>query len=231
MIFLINFFKPIQGAISVAEAVAMYYTILNNCKLKFQYAADLGSNFGKSSCIASAALSDAGIEGEFHLVDPIYNQKNPDLSETIGTHGHNPYYDWPDFCERTLSHVSKFSRMKPILNPVPSVRFLETCPMLGYVFIDSDDHNDITIQKELSIVDKKLLVGGILGFHDFGNQCVAPKEAAYKLIESGSYELLPIDWDYVLSIADSLGGEEGNQSWHMTHLKNPIYVGFLRRIK
>ena len=229
---IIDHFKKLPGAISVYEAVALYMTITNECKIQFTYGADLGSYAGKSSCIGSAALSEINACTHFFLVDPLYGDKD-DPYTWRHTRGGNPrsyHFDQPNANEIILADASKFSKLIHSLEGVPSVEFLEKCPPLGYVFIDTDDHSEVTITGELAFIKNKLLPGGIIGFHDYGNQCTAIILAANKLVSSGEYEQLEIDWLRINQLADELGGEEGNDTWqNYPDIKKINFLGCIRK--
>ena len=229
---LIDHFKKIPGAISVYEAVGLYLTIINECKIKFTYGADLGSYAGKSSCVGSAALSEINACTHFCLVDPLYGDKDNPYTWRH-TRGGNPrswHFDQPNANEIILADASKFSKLTHSLAGVPSVEFLESCPPLGYIFIDTDDHGPETIAEELAFIKNKLLPGGIIAFHDYGNQYSAPLLAAEKLVASGEYEQLEIDWPRINQLGDEYGGEEGNNSWQVyAEIPKTNFLGCVRR--
>lgn len=230
---LIDHFKSIPGALSVTEAVALYLIITNNSFPSMQYAIDLGSHAGKSSCIGASALTAAGVQGHFIMVDPLYDADNPEVwKDSVGTSPRNFYCDYPDFLKKTHSNVAKYSDLLIALHGKSSEQFLRDDPSmrLGYVFIDSDDHNISIVKREIDLLNPKMLNGGIIIFHDYGNQFYGPIDQANKLVASGEYELISIDWGKISGIVDVLGGEKGNDSWHLYDTNpRPNYLGAIRK--
>lgn len=226
-------FKEIQGAISVTEA-AHLYLILSEFRvtMSFEYAADLGAHAGKSTSIASYALGNSC--ANFFLVDPLYDKDNPDVwKSTTGTSSRNYYFDQNDYNNTILNRAKEFNpNMNFFLEGIPSEEFLNKCPMLGYCFVDTDDHNATIIGKEIALLKEKMLIGGILAFHDYGNQFVPIYEAANGLVKSGLFEMVKPDMDEVNKLVDLVGGEKGNDSWHIyDSIPRPNFVGCFRRIK
>lgn len=226
----IDHFKRIPGAVSVAEAVGLFLAVKEHISKKTTHAVDLGSHSGKSSSVGSAALTAAGIEGIFYMVDPLYDAFNPEAWKESTQSTPNTYgYDIPSFKKEVLSLVSKFSSMEFELYGISSIQFLKETPFsFGYAFIDTDDHSD-TLKKELPLLLPKMIPGGIIIFHDYGNQYHVPFEEAKKLVDSGEYFLVPIDWEKINTIAEELGGETGNSSWHCCETSKINFVGIIKK--
>lgn len=227
---LIDHFKEVPGAISVTEAVALHQVIKNNIIPYFEYGVDLGAHAGKSSCIAANALS--GICSHFYMVDPLYDMDNPAVwRDTQGTSPKNYYFGRGNYNEIVITNVKKFSHDIEIsLEGIPSTEFLSKCPMLGYVFVDTDNHNENLASREADLIKPKLIKGGLLVFHDYMNQFSGISYVFDRLNDGKNFEQIKVDWEEIYKMVDELGGEEGNDSWHIYEGIKPNFIGFLRRI-
>ena len=223
--------KKIPGAISMIEAVGIYDTVVRYLKTPGGIAVDFGSHAGKSSIIGAKALSDAGFTDTFYMVDLAYDLDNPEWETTTqGTADKMPWgylRDANDFIQnRMLEHYLMVE-----LRGLSSLQFLSrNIQPLAYVFIDSDDHQFDLVMAEVKMLEDSVSPGGLVFFHDFENQYIAPKQAHDYLIGTGKYESIPIDWDAAKRYAEKHKLEEGNDSWHMPGVDYPNFVGCARRL-
>jgi len=236
---LIDFFKKIPGAISVTEAIALYNLIIENMGNinPEETFVDIGSHAGKSSLIALTALSFLKKEGSFIMVDPAYDPISP-FRKT------SPAFADEYYCSHIFYKVRKFlnSNIQLCMLGLPSEKFCEEkryedlkfgsmINPLSYVFIDSGEHSEESLKPEIEWVNKHLCVGGIVVFHDFGNQYTAPVYAAEKMILSGQYEPIAINWEEIISYVKENDLEKGNDSWHMVGNPHPNFIGALKRCR
>ena len=221
---LINDFKRTPGAISVAEAFGIYNLITNREPVKEGCFIDVGSNAGKSSMMAAAALSANGSTGDFHLIDPVYN---PDIKE---------WQRWAyaanndSFVNKVFDTVSKHSDLDFIINGMFSTEFLSAHKTpLNYVFIDSGDHESVLLKKELDMIVPLMKEGALIIFHDFGNQFFDVVNAANNLVDQG-FKRVEIDWESIREYVKSNRLEDGNDSWHIFEGNYcPSFIGALTK--
>lgn len=236
---MLNLLKAVQkipGAISMTEAFALYHTILNNLEATVTgIAVDLGSNAGKSSIIASTAISDLDRQDEFHLVDPVYDLENEnEWKNTI--QGSADKMPWP-FCrkktfQRNLkSTLKKYSNLKHVLYGVTSRTYLTIDRVYSYVFIDSDDHQIELVSFEGLAVLHQVCMGGLVFFHDYGGNYIAPGIVYDKMVETKLYEPVEIDWKRAIKFVNVHDLEKDNNSWHFKDMDNPTFLGCLKRVR
>ena len=225
---LINKFKEIPGAISVTEAIALHQTIQESLETPSftrnhlgieipirEIFIDFGSYAGKSSLIAMAALSDLNKRGNFVMVDPIYNKEENDYPEKIKTN--------------IIKFVSPF--IVPIFVKSTSEEAIKSLSQLkvSYAFIDTGEHSEESLSPEIKYLEDVIIKGGLIILHDFGNQYIAPKEAAVKLVNTGKFEFIEINWESIIKFVEENKLEEGNISWHMPGMDFPNFIGAIRR--
>lgn len=227
----IDHFKTIPGAISVTEAIALYHVILTNFPLSragnMMRFVDLGSHAGKSSLIALTALNDLGVIGEFQMVDPAF-----DTNDTFRNDW--KYFGGDNYIERIRNTVEKF-----VTNPnlftqfygMTSEQFCCRKEPVDYVFIDTGEHSAESLAPEVAWVERNLVIGGIVVFHDYMNQYTAPKEAADKMVESEKFESVKIYWKPIIEYVKGGNLEKDNNSWHMPGNPNPNFIGALKRCR
>ena len=142
-------------------------------------------------------------------------------------------YD-PDFNSKVCSRVSEANpEVTPILVGEASLDALSAFVGEGlhfsYVFSDSDDHNYDLIKAENAVIIPRLLKGGIICFHDFGNY--APPVKVYEeLLRGGGFEEVIIPWGEIKAFVSSGNLEEGNNSWHCCQVELPCFVAALRKL-
>ena len=197
-------FKKTNGALSCAEALA----IMNLASLAPKgYWLELGVYHGKSAM----AAANGGICICFILVDPIFNDADIDILEGIKKAvnydiGLLPYDDYS-------------------INMLP-----KTTEVFSYVMVDSGSHQDGIPMQEVKLLEDRIIKDGVIAFHDFRSQFIEVEEAYNYLLGTGKYEEIIINWKEITDYVDENNLEDGtNKSWHHTELKNPCFVGALRR--
>jgi len=226
----IDRFKKCPGAFSVCESIALM-NITSQVPEGGNFI-EAGSNAGKSGMSAAYGLP----KGNFYMIDPIFDLENLEAWEhTIQGHPKNlawEYASQSDFKERVKKRILFASDHKvvPILLGSYSEKELPLHGRYSFVFIDSDNHSPERVFAEINIVAGKMVKGGIIAFHDFGNQYIAPREAHQYLINTGEYEDVPIDWDLIFNYVRENELEEGNNSWHEKGSEEfPKFVGAVKR--
>lgn len=229
-------FKSTQGAISVAEAIAIM-----NIAMEVKIGGDwitLGAHAGKDTMSASYGFSTTGISGDYYMIDPCYDMGNAEAWEhTIQKKSENMgwlYFNEPGFCERVKERVKEVSNglVNPILIGSYSEKEIPKHDKISWCFQDSDNHQPERVYSELELLKPRMIIGGIITMHDVGNQYITPKEALEQLIQSGEYENVPIDWKSIFDYVRENKLEEGNDSWHEKGSNEfPCYVGAVRKIK
>ena len=198
-------FKATNGALSCAEAVA----IMNlAAQAPVGIYVEFGTHKGKSAMALSVGLKD----GKFYLLEP-------------------------EVAELGIEYVDKIEKyrdpQKFIINPSSwdSAGWLNcfTDEMFSYVFVDSGSHQDGLPMQEVKLLEDRIVQGGIIAFHDWNSQFKEVIEASDYLVGTGKYEYIPINWDEIISYVNENNLEEGNISWHHTELKNPCFVGAVKR--
>jgi len=228
---LINFFKTLPGAISVTEAIALYRTIqtcLDTKRKEREHFIDFGSYAGKSSLIAITALSCSYRSGMFIMIEPAYDPIGPYRMT-------GPSFAPDNYLDIIRKRVCSFSPplIVPCLCGSTSERAVKEFLLgleISYAFIDSGEHSEESIAIEVDYLKNTLLPGGLIVFHDFGNQYKAPAEAAAKLVASGKFEAIHIDWEPIFAFVDENELEEGNDSWHWTDHSHPNFIGAVRKL-
>ncbi|MDX1953699.1 MAG: class I SAM-dependent methyltransferase [Verrucomicrobiota bacterium] len=130
----------LHSNVSLEEALQLYKAVTS---LKARRTAEVGFAQGISCLAILQGLSDNG-GGEHHVMDP-FQAKFGDVGiEMVRRSG--------------LNHLLTFYRKFPE-EVIPSL------PTLDFVFIDASHLFDLTLF-EFVLADKKLRVGGYIGFHD-----------------------------------------------------------------
>ena len=100
----------------------------------------------------------------------------------------------------------------------------------AFVFIDSGTHCDNLAIDESRLLKDKMIPGGIIAYHDFGNQFQKPREAAEYLVSTGEYDWVNIDWNEIFDYVRTNNLEENNNSWHEKGSNEfPCYIGAVRK--
>lgn len=223
-------FKRTNGAISVCESIAIM-NVASEAPSGLYL--DLGSHCGKAAMSASYGLSS----GVFLLVDPIFDLSNVEAwSHSIqGKPENNPwgYANSPMFSTEVAMRVGRHGRNRISVATIGSYSELEIQhhSSISYCFIDSDDHGGGLPLREVKMLEDRMVLGGVIAFHDFLNQYIEPKEAYDYLISTGKYQEIPINWGEIIFYVKDNNLEYGNNSWHMPDNPYPNFVGALKKIK
>jgi predicted O-methyltransferase YrrM len=132
--------RPLGGNVSREEALALYDVVR---VLKPDVSVEVGFAYGISATAILKALADNDC-GEHHVIDPNQSSYGNCGLALARRGGVEP---------RLVFHESYAEDVIPVL------------PAIQFAFIDSSHLFDLTIS-EFVLVDKKLSVGGVIGFHD-----------------------------------------------------------------
>jgi effector-binding domain-containing protein len=199
-------FKNTPGALSCAEAMSIIQIAALAPIGEYM---ELGSNRGKSSLAATQSLK----EGIFYLVEPEF--KDDEWHKEVV----NKVF------RNSVEHIS------PRGIADYSTNVIDKYGKYSYVFWDSGEHGGEILWKETEMLEDALVSGGILCSHDIGNQFTQQTEAMNKLVATGKYEWVSINWNEIFEYVKEHNLEEGNVSWHQyPELPHPPnFVGALRR--
>lgn len=198
-------FRNTNGALSVSEGLAIIQiasTIKND-----GFYAEFGTYHGKSAMCAAYGLK----EGKFFLVDPILEG---------------------ELIEKVIQNVKQFAHKKLIVGTFDKYS-TDVIPLYNdyaYTMIDSGSHQDGLPMQEVKLLEDRMAESGVILFHDFKSQFSEVEEAYNYLIITGKYEEIPIDWESIIAYVNENNLEEGNISWHHNELKNPCFLGAVKRI-
>lgn len=171
----------VGGGVWMHECIAIYRTIVDHLDPNTEgVACDLGTHDGRSAMSALAAIEVVmGPEHyiEFYGVDNGY-ETDERYAATLAR-----LRDYPDFVN--LSCSSSIDWLQTIDDP------------FVYAFVDSGNHERQLLDAELALLKPKLVSGGLLLFHDYLNQFIAPGEVYAELVKSGEYIPIPIDWESI----------------------------------
>lgn len=227
----LELFKKTPGAISVSESIAIMN--IANEAIDGAYI-ECGSHAGKSGMSACAGFKNGG---EFNMIDPVYDLTNLEAwKHTIQEHPDNMgwlYFKEDGFYDKVKENilVASHGKVVPVLLGDYSENVIPRYNGIAYCFVDSDNHSHERVYAELDLIKPRMKVGGIIAFHDFGNQYIAPREAHQSLIDSGDYENINIDWESIFNYVRKNDLEKGNDSWHEKGSNEfPCYVGAVRKI-
>lgn len=200
-------FKKTPGALSCTEAIAIA-GLASKCKEGVYL--ELGTHKGKSAMAACCGLK----HGRFYLVDPIFS--DPEIEKNV-------------FLDVEL--ISAKSNVSLSLIPKESTDVIETMDGYSYVMVDSGSHGDGLPMTEAKMLEDRMIPGGIIVFHDFGNQFREPKEAAEYLVSTGKYVWVDIDLDAIREYVSKNDLEKGNNSWHIYEdHPMPGFVGAVKKV-
>ena len=201
-------FKATNGALSCAEAVAIMNLAAQSPEGIFL---ELGSHRGKSSQAIAFAVSLLKEKGELILVEPEFKDEKWLIGVITIVGDMLPESGFKCSLEYSFDVIPKFDK-------------------ISFCFVDSGSHQDGLPMQEVKLLEDRMVQGGIIAFHDWNSQFKEVKEASDYLVSTGKYEYIPINWDEIIAYVDENNIEEGNVSWHHTELKNPIFVGAVKRI-
>lgn len=200
----IDKFKECNGAFSVSEAIALYNIVFDAPEGQF---IELGSHKGKSSMVIALGMKPSS---KLDLVEPEFKD-----------------HEWNKEVGKRVSAINGGIYLKLIADF--SLNIIKNYTDLAFVFVDSGVHDDMVIDESMQLEDR-VKQGGIIAFHDKGNQFTSVTRAYDMLLSTGKYEEIPIDWPRVFDYVRENNLEEGNNSWHEKGSEEfPKFVGALRR--
>lgn len=198
-------FKNTNGAFSTPEALALMNICLQAPSGNYL---ELGTHKGKSTQAAAQTLKD----GMFYLVDPIFSDEK--LFEEVAT----------GICKVMKSNIG----LMPIADY--STNIIQKYDNIAFCFLDSGDHSEELVHEEVRLLEDRIASGGVLAFHDKGNQFTAVQRGYDYLLSTGKYEEIGIDWKEIFDYVRENNLEDGNLSWHEKGSEEfPKFVGALKR--
>jgi hypothetical protein len=241
----LDLFKRTPGAISVHEMIAIM-NVVAEATGGGAYA-EMGSHRGKSGVAAAIGMKHAGRPDgsgngmRLYMVDPLYDMTNLEAWKHA-CQGH-PDNAWqgakePDFratVERVIDEASDDYVAPHLMGDFSTHAIPEIGHHFSYVLLDADQHTYELTTEELGLLRKRMIVGGVIGFHDFMSQYTGV-ERAYREMLTGrgdgiEYHEVPIDWPEIKRWVAANGGEKGNDSWHHNTEEAPCFFGALKRVK
>jgi predicted O-methyltransferase YrrM len=194
--------KETNGALSIAESIFIMQAAALAPKGTY---IELGVAYGKSAMSACTTLN----EGFFYLVDPLFEDAK--------------------VLDEVYNKVSKINPdIKVKILPIYSTDFLPKFAPYSYVMLDSGDHDEI-VMKEINLVKDNMVSGGVIVMHDLDSQFLAVRDGYNYLLSTGNYEEIKPDWNEINNYVNENDLETNNISWHHQEMKNPNFVGALRR--
>lgn len=203
-------FKDTNGALSASESLFIMQAAALAPKGTY---IECGVAYGKSAISALVTLKEYEPNGDmvqFILVDPLFN----DI----------------EVCRQVDNTIRKAT--DKIMGFNYDERYsTDVIPLhdnYAYAMLDSGDH-DQTIIDEFHLIKDKMVSGGVIVLHDLDSQFIKVREVYNMFLSTGNYEEIKSDWDGINAYVNDNNLEEGNLSWHHQELKNPNFVGALRR--
>jgi len=194
--------KETNGALSIAESIFIMQAAALAPRGTYT---ELGVAYGKSAMSACTTLK----EGFFYLVDPLFEDTK--------------------VLDEVYNKVSKITPdIKVKMLPIYSTDFLPKFAPYSYVMLDSGDHDEI-VMKEINLVKDNMVSGGVIVMHDLDSQFLAVRDGYNYLLSTGNYEEIKPDWNEINNYVNENDLETNNISWHHQEMKNPNFVGALRR--
>lgn len=205
----IEAFKNTFGATSVVEGIALYKICLQAPKSGDWI--ELGTHRGRSSIMIASCINK---DIKLHLVEPEF--KNLEWSNEVADrlqpfNTDNNIVFWANYSTDVLPKFDTISLL----------------------FVDSGNHGEEIVQSEKPLYEHKIVKGGIIVFHDYGekSQFTAVSKCYNELVASGNYEPIEINWDEIFEYVKANNLNDGELSWHLyPELPHPPnFVGALRR--
>lgn len=207
-----NRIKSTQGALSVAEAIAISQVAAT---VPSGACVECGTFHGKSAMAAASGLLGERI---LHLIDPAFAAFSDAEMDAI----------------RDGVSVASGGRIQATLHARKSSDALPAIcnseDYFAWVFLDSGEHTYELVRSELDIVVPRMKRGGVIGFHDFMSQFIGVEKGYRELLSGGQFEEVAIPWDDIVAQVDAHGMEDGNVTYHHTELQNPMFFGALRKL-
>lgn len=232
----LELFKRTPGAISVHEMVAIMNVVAQAPNGVF---CEMGSHRGKSGTAAAFAM--AMTHGfNLHMVDPLYDMTNLEAwSHACQGHPDNAWCGAKEegFNESIVALIAEASEGAVLAvlhgdfstHAIPEIYNSEG--QIAYCFLDSDQHQYELVKEELGLLKDRMMIGGIIGFHDFQSQYLGVEQAYREALEGDIFHEVSIDWEQIKGWVSGHGGEEGNESWHHKGNPAPCFFGALRKNK
>jgi len=200
-------FTSTVGAFSCAEAVCLRELVLESKPGVFL---ELGSHRGRSSiCIASALPTQSSLI----LVEPEFENK-----------------EWhKDVFDRVSKYLIDETKFRLFIGY--SCDAISVFNEISFCFVDSGTHSDDLVMNESKMLEDRMIIGGIIAYHDKGSQFTKVDEAYSYLLSTGKYEEVKIDWNKIFDYLKENDLQDGELSWHVyPELPHPPnFIGALRR--
>lgn len=241
--FQLELFRSTHGAISVCEMLG----IMNvSSQAPLGTCAEMGSHRGKSGIAAAIGLSQSSEPNRIlHMVDPLYNLENIEAwKHTCQGHPDKAWEgarddDFHGIVQGRILDATSFKSgeitVSKVIAQLHGDYSLHAIPDLhsrfgsfAYVFIDSDQHTYELCKAECDLLRDKMAIGGIICFHDFGNQFLGVEQVYREMIQNDVFREISIPWDDIRKWVRENGGESGNSSWHMEGNPEPCFVGAIK---
>lgn len=206
---IIEKFTNTFGAMSIAEGLALY----NICLQAPNYGnwIELGSHKGRSSTMIASCINE---NISLNLVEPEFSN-----------------IEWANEVFNNLNWFNKNKNIKFWANY--STEILPEFSEISFLFVDSGNHGEEIVQSEKPLYQDKIVSGGIIAFHDYGekSQFTAVSKAYNELISTENYEPILINWDEIFEYLKENNLIDGELSWHVyPELPHPPnFVGALRK--
>ena len=183
-------FKETDGALSCCEALCIIQLAAETPE---GLAVELGVYKGKSAISAVVGFKN---NPQFYLVEPEFKDK-----------------EWLREVLYLLNDVCKISNQQVRIKPFDeySTEVIPLFKNISYCFVDSGSHQDGLPMQEVKLLEDIIIQGGIIAFHDFGNQFREPKGAAEYLVSTGKYEWIDIDWKSIVEYVKENISSSGKQ--------------------
>lgn len=202
-------FCETNGALSCSEAVA----IMNlAAQAPEGLCVELGVYKGKS---AISAVMGFKHNPQFYLVEPEF--KDVEWTKEV-------FHLINDVCHKCDCQV----RLKPFSEY--STEVLPYFKNISYCFVDSGSHQDGLPMQEVKLLEDRVAQGGIIAFHDCFAQFIEVTEAYEYLVSTGKYGVIEINWAEINDYVNDGDYELNNTSWHHREMKNPNFIGALKRL-
>lgn len=236
----LSIFKRTPGAISVHEMLAIMNVV---SKAPDGVFLECGSHRGKSGSATASAMS-LHHGTRLHLCDPLYDMNNLE-AWTHACQGH-PDNAWqgakePGFNGSVCNVISEASdgMVEAVLHGDFSTHAIPAIHAehgyFAYVLLDTDQHTYELTRDELALLRARMMVGGLIGFHDFGSQFLGVEQAYREMLQGRGdgieYHEVSIDWEPIKQWVSANGGEKDCVSWHHNEMDAPCFYGALIRVK
>ncbi len=232
----LELFKKTPGAISVHEMLGIMSVV---SKAPDGVFLECGAHRGKSGSATAAAMSRHH-GTKLHLCDPLFDMTNLE-AWTHACQGH-PDNAWqgarePGFNGSVANVISEASdgMVEAVLHgdfsthAIPAIH--AECGDFAYVFLDTNLHEYPLLREECDLLLDKVMIGGIIGYHDFTNQHLGVEQVYREMLQGSNWMEISIPWDEIKQWVSANGGEAGNDSWHNCENPAPCFYGAIVKVK